>query len=99
MEPVYSPNDEILSKEELKSQTITGEQARLFLELLEPVFVGFDKDCFERFKALDMVDYQKVDNRDVFLLQLEMKVVDKLKSELFNLLQVGKEAKEILKEE
>lgn len=95
---LYKEDEFILDKAMLQAQMSKGKLSGAYLALLEPILERFEKSCFDRFKDLDVTDYSKVDNKDVFLLQLEMKVVVQLKNELLGILQLGKEAETLIRE-
>jgi len=86
--------EDALNKELLIKQFENGVIGADVMKFLGPVFDEFELSCFRRFKKLN----PKVDNDAASLLSLEMEVVEKLRAEIFNAIQIGKEAEESLQE-
>lgn len=82
----------------LNSRIIEGDKAELVKEYLTNAFDAFEKSCYDRFKKVEIKNYQEVDNSCIIMLKLEMKVIDNLKSELFNAILSGNEARKKIKE-
>lgn len=74
---------------------ITSEQV---LSALQPVFEEIRKDALKEFEKIDFSCYQKVDNRDCFLLSLKLRMVNELESGLSSQISKGRSADQAIKE-
>lgn len=88
----------MLDKKVLIERIFDAEKAKLVKDWLQATLDKFDKNCYEQFKGLDINNYQDVDKSRIVMLKLEMKVIDNLKTELFNAITIGDEAMKKIKE-
>lgn len=88
----------MLDKAELVKRVHNGDTAKLIEEWLDCALSKFEKSCYAQFKNFDINCYQDVDKTRIVMLKLEMKVIDNLKTELFNAITTGNEAMKKIKE-
>jgi len=88
----------MLDKKILSEDIQNGEQAAFAKEWLERALNKFEADCFEQFKKINIETYQEIDKSCVFMLKLQMKVIEELRQDIFTAITIAQEAKETIKE-
>ncbi|MBF0501482.1 MAG: hypothetical protein HQM09_15180 [Candidatus Riflebacteria bacterium] len=75
-----------------------GVTSAQVLEALKPVFQEIRADILTDFEKIDFSNYQKVDNRECFLLSLKLELVKNLEAGLQRQITNGRSADQTIKE-
>jgi hypothetical protein len=89
-----------LTKEErdlMLKQIDFGKKAKTVKEVIDTLADSIIERCKNEFSTMPLIDYQNIDNRPVFMLQLEMQVARDFKTAINKAILNGEEAEETLK--
>jgi formaldehyde-activating enzyme involved in methanogenesis len=82
--------------ERMIQQVEFGKKAEVVKEVVDAIAEGIIERCKNEFSTMPLIDYQNIDNRQVFMLQLEMKVARDFKTAINTAILNGEEAEATL---